>query len=335
LNLAAVLASALLSALLTLLLTPIVIRRHYSLGIVGRDVHKPGTPAVPEMGGVAIVASVTSSSLLLAFMDPEARVHLLAFILAFLLAAVIGVYDDLRGLGPRVKTALTVVCCTPIVLAGLLSPHAVPIGRPVLPLVGPLRLTIIYWALLPFAVAVPANAVNMMDVYNGVMPATCLLASAALLASGLILGRWMAVYLTAPLMGSLAVYYLYNRYPARVFSGDVGSLAVGAAIGAAAVLAGLEVVGIVALMPHIMNAFHSLVSVGGLFERRQLSTRPTIVREGWLEANPSPKAPLTLANLLLSPGPLTERELVKCFIALSSLSAALAVATALLMSVSL
>ncbi len=334
-NYVAALLSALVSAVLSFILTPLIAKKHYELGIVGKDVHKPGTPTIPEMCGLSIVASTTAGSLIVALMVPEIRVHLLAFLLAFLLAAAIGAYDDLRGLRPKVKTALTVVCCAPIVVGSLLPPHAITIGRPVLPLVGPLRLTIIYWVLLPFAVAVPANAVNMMDVYNGVMPATCLTACLAFLASGLILGKWTAIYLTAPLAGSLAIYYIYNKYPAQVFSGDIGSLAVGAAIGAIAVLAGLEVVGIVALMPHIMNAFHSLASVKKLFERRELSARPTIVREGVLEANPSPEAPLTLANLILSQGPLTERELVKCYVFLSVVSAILAVLTAALMKVSL
>jgi len=335
LNPIALASSALASALLTLALTPIVIRRHYALGIAGRDVHKPDAPLVPEMGGLSIVASTSVGSLITALAAPEVRTHVLALLAAFLLAASIGAYDDLRGLKPKVKTALTVICCIPLILASLIPPYTVVIGRPVLPLVGPLRLTIIYWLLLPLAVAVPANAVNMMDAFNGVMPATCLLASLSLFASGLISGRWVAVYLTPPLIGSLAAYYIYNRYPARVFSGDVGSLAIGAALGAIAVLAGLEVVGIVALMPHIANAFHSLATVKRLFERRELSERPVLVKGGVLEANPSPSAPLTLANLILSEGPLTERELVKCFIALSALCSALAVVTAALMEVRL
>ncbi|MCX8205384.1 MAG: hypothetical protein N3H31_07035 [Candidatus Nezhaarchaeota archaeon] len=330
---ALIVASA--SALLTFTLTPAIIKRHRSLGIVGRDVHKPDAPLIPEMGGLSIVASTTAGSLLVALMVPELRVQLLAFLATFLIAAAIGAYDDLRVLGPRTKTLLTVLCCLPIIVGALASPHEISIGRPVLPLVGPLRLTIIYWALLPFAIAVPANAVNMMDVFNGVMPATCLLALLALLASGILLDKWVAVYLSAPLIGSLAAYYYFNRYPAKVFSGDVGSLSVGAAIGAIAVLSGLEAVGVVALMPHITNAFHSLASVGGLFERRELSVRPVLVKGPLLEANPSQEAPLTLANLILSAGPLSEREVVGCFISLSAVSSALAVATAALMTIKL
>ncbi|MEM4700499.1 MAG: hypothetical protein QXT74_06130 [Candidatus Nezhaarchaeales archaeon] len=334
--LAVALAAASTSALLAHLLTPAVIERHRALGIVGVDCHKPGAPEVPEMGGLSIVASTAAGALVVILAAPWERVRALAFLATFLSAAAVGAYDDLRVLGALTKTALTVLCCLPIVLAALACPSEVPIGRPVLPLVGPLRLTIIYWALLPLSIAVPANAVNMIDVFNGVMPATSLLASLSLLASGLLLGKWTAVYLSAPLIGSLAAYYRFNKYPAKVFSGDVGSLSVGAAIGAIAVLSGLEVVGVVALMPHITNAFHSLASAGGLFERRERRASPIVVRgDGLLEANPSPEAPLTLANLILSTGPLSEREAARCFVALSALSSALAVATAALMPVRL
>ncbi len=319
----------------TFILTPFIARRHMDLGIVGRDVHKPGNPLIPEMGGLAIVISFTLSCVIVSLVASRYCLYMLTLLLCFLFAAFIGMYDDLRGLRPKVKVALTVLCCIPIVIAASLDPAAITLGRPILPLLGRLRLTIIYWALLPFAVAVPANAVNMMDVYNGVMPATCLIVSSALLVSGLILNKVSVVFMASPLIGSLAAYYYYNRYPARVFSGDTGSLAVGAAIGAMAVLSGLEMVGIVALMPHIMNAFHSLASIKGLLERREIKRRPTIVEDGLIKANPDPEAPLTLANLILSGGPLREPELVKCYVALSGVAFILAILTALLMEVTL
>ncbi len=334
-NIFAAVLGSLSASLVTLFLTPFLIRKHYALGIVGRDVHKPGNPVVPEVGGLAIVVGVTIGSILVALNVTTLRVHVLAFLLSFLFAAMIGLYDDLRGLKAKVKTALTVICCTPIIIGSLLAPHLITLGRPELPLVGPLRLTIIYWVLLPFAIAVPANAVNMMDVYNGVMPGTCFFATLALFLSGLLLGRWEAIYMSSPLLGALAAYYLYNKYPARIFSGDTGSLAVGASIGAIAVLSGLEVVGIVALMPHIMNAFHSLTSVKGLLERREIDQRPTIVLGDLLAANPDPRAPLTLANIILSKGPLPEKVLIKLYIALSVVACVLAVLTALLMTVNI
>jgi len=215
-----------------------------------------------------------------------------------------------------------------------LFPSEIVLGRPVLPFIGRLRLTIVYWLLLPFAIAVPSNAVNMMDVFNGVMSGCTCMASLALLIASIILGRIEAAVICSSLFGSLLAFYYYNRYPARIFSGDVGSLSIGAAIGAVSIIGGLEVVGVTVLMPFIMNAFHSLRSLGGLLERREISVRPISVgANGVLKANLSMEAPSTLANLFLRKGPATEIELVKCYHLMEAVSCVLAVIVALLMGV--
>lgn len=301
-------------------------------GFVGRDVHKDGQPIVPEMGGLGILFGILVGFLTYCLAFSEVNVCLAIFVCCTLVAGAIGVWDYLRTLRGTVKTLLTVVACTPIVVGWLLFPSEVVIGRPELPFVGGLRLTIVYWALLPFAIAVPANAVNMMDTFNGVMPITSIFSVLALLISSIILGRWEAMFMCLLLLGALMGFLPYNLYPSRVFASDVGSLAVGAGIGAIAVLGRLEVVGVVALMPQIMNAFYILASVRGLLERRQIAERPTVVLGGnVIAANRSEGAPMTLANLILSRGPLREPDLVKAHAVLSFFSFILALATACFM----
>jgi len=320
--------------MVTLTLTPHLIRAFKRRNIVGVDVHKLEKPLIPEMGGLAIIAGIACSVFVMMMLNHSIIVQLAVLLATVLVAGLIGTIDYLRVLPAKLKTALTVACFIPIVIAYLLFPSSISLGRPQLPMVGRLRLTIIYWVLLPFAIAVPANAVNMMDTFNGVMPGTCLAASLALLAASIITGKPEAASMSAVLIGPLLAYYYYNRFPARVFSGDTGSLAVGAAIGAIAIIGGLEVVAVVTLFPHIMNAFHSLTSIGGLVERRMLKVRPTLLLpDGRIAANNDPKAPLTLARIILLKGPLTEKELVKAHLQLSGVAAVLAVLTAILMTV--
>jgi UDP-N-acetylglucosamine--dolichyl-phosphate N-acetylglucosaminephosphotransferase len=138
--------------------------------------------------------------------------------------------------------------------------------------------------------------------------------------------------LSAILASSLIAYYRFNRFPARVFTGDVGSFTVGTTIAAIAILGRLEVVTIIAMIPFIMNSFHSLASIGRLFERRQIKQRPTILlRDGRIAANPDPKAPLTLTRMVIASTPLRENEVVEVFFILSTFSSILAVLTALLL----
>jgi len=123
-------------------------------------------------------------------------------------------------------------------------------------------------------------------------------------------------------------FYFFNRYPAKVFGGDTGSLAVGAALGALSILGKIETVLIVALIPHIMNAFYGLSSVGRLYERRELSSRPIrVLDDGRLEASPEKDAPVTLARIILAPGSMTEGEVVRAMMILTLVSCIMAVVT--------
>jgi hypothetical protein len=191
--------------------------------------------------------------------------------------------------------------------------------------------------LIPLAIAIPANAVNMMDVFNGVMPITSILMFVALLIVSLFLmaagvpGAELGVLLSAVMIGALIAYYAFNRYPAKVFAGDTGSLAVGAAIGAVAIMGRVEIMAIVALLPAIMNAFYSLVSIGGLLERRQMKARPTIFQEdGTLAASQDPNAPLTLTRLVLARGPMAEQRITLSLATLTLASSILAILTVFL-----
>ena len=80
-----------------------------------------------------------------------------------------------------------------------------------------------------------------------------------------------------------------------------------------------------------MNAFHSLASIGGFLERREIKERPiTIDNEGIFTANPAPKAPLTLTRLLLSKGPLKEVDIIRDMFYLTLISGSMALITSIM-----
>jgi len=187
--------------------------------------------------------------------------------------------------------------------------------------------------MIPIAIAVTSNAVNMMDPFNGTMSGTCSILTLVLLVSSIFLGKEDATLLSAGLLGTLLAFYYFNRYPSRVFSGDVGSLSVGAAIGAIAVIGRMEVVTLVAFMPQIMNAFYGLSTIGKLYERREVSRPIRILEDGRLAASSDPKAPITLARVILARGPLTEREATRVFMMLSAIAGVLAFLTMYLIMV--
>jgi len=297
-------------------------------GVTGVDVHKLSKPVIPEMGGLGIIIGLATAVGVSYTLMPPAGLKFAAFLFTALIAGGVGVIDDLYTLGPRIKTLLTATACLPIFLLGTYNPH------PYLPLIGPIRLTIVYPFLLPFAIAVPANAVNMMDVLNGAMPATCSIVIGTLLICAILFNQYETATMCAALLGCLVAFYYYNRYPARVFSGDVGSLTIGASIGALAIIGRMEVTTIVTLLPFIMNAFYGLASVGRLYEHKEIVPRPIrLLETGQLVANTDPNAPITLTRIILAAGPLREQEVVRNFIVLTLVSSFLALVTTVLILV--
>ena len=322
LSTASILLAFAVSFLVTFASTPIIGKWMRTRGITGRDVHKIRRVRLPEMCGLAILIGLTAGALVYAVISPSAVREGVAFIGTVLIAGAIGLLDDLRPLSARIKPLLAAVACIPILVLGTYDPI------PLIPFVGPVRLTIIYPLMIPVALAVTSNAVNMMDVMNGAMPGTVSVIAVMITAILLISGNTATAALSAVLLAVLLAFYYFNRYPAKVFGGDTGSLAVGAALGALAIMGRIEIVVVVALIPQIMNAFYLLASVRGLYERREMSERPVrLLKNGRLQASSQKGAPITLARIILAAGPLGEKEIVRVMIFLTFISSILAFLT--------
>jgi len=308
--------------IVTFAATPIVAKAMRARGITGKDVHKLTKNEVPEMCGLAVIIGLVVGVLACIVVFPSAIRTMIAFMGTVLIAGAIGVIDDLRPLGARSKPVLTALASIPIIALGAYVPF------PEIPLFGIARLTVVYPLLIPIAIAVTSNSINMMDVMNGAMPGT--VAIIAITATGILLfsGNVQIGSLAAILFAAMLAFYYFNRFPSKVFSGDTGSLSVGAALGALAILGRLEAVLLVALIPHIMNAFYGLASVRGLRERREILQRPIrLLGNGLLEASNEKGAPVTLTRLILASGPLGEKQIVRAMMILTAVSSMLAIVT--------
>ncbi|MFW9830235.1 MAG: hypothetical protein ACFFD8_00425 [Candidatus Thorarchaeota archaeon] len=341
----------LVAFIVTFIVMPYVIKTMKNRKITGIDVHKLNKPEVAEMGGIGILFGVTAGCLVLfigtGLVYPGLfDFRIIIFLIVILFAGLIGAIDDIKTLGPKIKPLLTALACLPIlaytwmISLSVIPPIFIPAYNPgpYLPFLGQTRLTIVYpLVLIPLGIAITANSVNMMDVFNGVMPITSVIMFVALLFVSVLM--WfigvseagLGILFSCVMIGTLLAYYYFNRNPAKVFAGDTGSLLVGAALGAIAIMGRVEIVAIVALLPAIMNAFYCLISSGGLLERRQMRERPTIFQEdGRLAASREPTAPLTLSRLVLARGPLSEQHIILSLATLTLASSLLAVLTVFL-----
>lgn len=293
----------------------ILIPRLDRAGIVGPDVHKPGRPEIPEMGGLALVAGFGAGVLLgialTTFWPPFPRldrVTLLAVLTVVLLVTLIGVMDDLIGIRQWVKALLPFVAALPlaVVRAG--------VSTVTLPFIGRLDFGIFYpLVLVPLGITGAANAVNMLAGFNGLelgMGITAM-GSLAVIAAGLHATVSLALLL-AGIGASLGVL-IFNWYPAKVFVGDVGTLSLGAIIAAAVIVGNFEWAGLIVIVPYaldfLIKAVHGFPSRGWWGELRE---------DGRLHCPQG--GPVGLAQLVLKlTGGLHERTLVLVLIGLEAL----------------
>jgi phospho-N-acetylmuramoyl-pentapeptide-transferase len=248
---------------------PLMIRKLYSFKF-GQPVRDDGPQShlkktgTPTMGGVLILAAVTVATLLWADLSNRYIWFALFVTLAF---GAVGFADDYikikhkspKGLPARKKyfwLSLAGFATAIGIYATAQAPVETELLIPFLKDVTiPLGVFFIFWSYL--VIVGSSNAVNLTDGLDGlaIMP-TVLVASALAVfayASGNVK---MAEYLGIPYIpgvGELAIFCTaiagaglgflwFNAYPAQVFMGDVGALALGAALGVVAVLVRQEIV---------------------------------------------------------------------------------------------
>ncbi|HEX2558162.1 MAG TPA: UDP-N-acetylglucosamine-1-phosphate transferase, partial [Nitrososphaera sp.] len=146
-------------------------------------------------------------------------------------------------------------------------------------------------------------------VLNGVASGFLIIATIPLLVSVAIFGS-MEIFLAAlPMLFATIAFYKYHKFPSKIFPGDSGTLLLGAMYGAVAIAGRSEVIGVIALLPAVMNSFLFLASVKRIVEHREVKARPTIIMDDFkLAASTDRAAPATLVRLIVADGPLGEKQ---------------------------
>lgn len=230
-SIAPVLIAFAISALLGPVIIPVLTRMKMdqterTLGVKSH-LKKAGTPT---MGGIMILIAVTVTALIFIWQYPKIG-PVLFLTVAF---GLIGFLDDYLkvvkkrsdGLYPKQKFALQVVV-TAVFCAFLVNVPGMTLALR-LPFTGGKLVSIGFLAypLLFFAVIGTVNGVNFTDGLDGLASSvTIVVACYFLLASELLDAHVSPI--AAAVMGALMGFLLFNAFPAKVFMGDTGSLALG------------------------------------------------------------------------------------------------------------
>ena len=256
------LESFMISLAVCLLTLPRYIKRAKQVGVTGQDIHKLGSPAVAESGGVILVLAyliglfffIPFSTALATDANENLNLEIVGTAATVMLTAFIGFADDLYELRWRIKVLTPLLGGVPLAVMRLGNETIrTPFGDLRFADFGTLGL-VLFAVILLFAVTASANGINMFAGLNGQEAGSALIMSLALLFLAFRFGKAIGYIVLIPFIGALIAFLYFNWYPSSVFPGDVGTLGMGAVIACVAVLASLERAAVIMFIPYLVNA---------------------------------------------------------------------------------
>ena len=254
------LISVVVSFLLTVLILPRWIKTCRKIGLVWEDMNKFGHPKnVAASGGVIVVMSFIFGVMVylalktFVFGGQVKSLEIFALLSVILILGIVGLTDDLlgwkhKGLSMRLRLLLAAAASVPLVVinAGVHTMN--------LPFVGMVNFGIIYpLVLIPVAVVGVSTTYNFLAGFNGLEAGQGILIVGLLSFVAYATGSpWLAV-VGLCMVGALAGFYIFNKFPAKVFPGDIVTYAIGALIAGMAILGNFEKIAMVVFIPYVIE----------------------------------------------------------------------------------
>ena len=227
--------------ILTLVGIPAFIRFYHKAHISGQQMHedvkqhqaKAGTPT---MGGTVFLLASVLSSFVIALISRELSSAALMILFILVLYGIVGFLDDFlkvfrkinEGLNPKQKLALQII--GGIVFYFFFDPHG---GGDLLNVFGfPLHLGYLYIAFALFWLVGFSNAVNLTDGIDGLASISVTISLTAYAVIAVVQHRFDILIVILSMIGGLLAFFIFNHKPAKIFMGDVGSLALGGMLAA-------------------------------------------------------------------------------------------------------
>ncbi len=308
--------------------TPPLIKYLQKRNLTVKDVNKKDNVMIVRPGGPSIILGIIASEIILyGFFQLN---EILAVMITSFLAFLIGYVDDRKALDGWFKPIALAIAATPIIFLGAYDSDLA------FPLFGEVHIPMLYFGIVIFMIIVTGNTINSIDVLNGVASGFMTIAGFSLSASLFILQNYEIAIVSLPLGFVSLAFYKYHKLPSKIFPGDSGALALGAMYGSIAIVGQVEVIAAVVLLPAIINSFLFLSSVKRIVEHKQIKSKPVEHTEDMkLKATDEKLAPITLVRLILTGGPLSEKQIGNVIFKLAIFSGTLGIITAFLMRVSL
>ena len=198
-DLLVLLASAMVSFVAVCLFLPWLIKSLRGTTLVGKDLNKPHSPLVPEMGGIAVILGFYAGVAVLVGLTAPVATNAVFFaaLSACLGAGIVGLMDDMFRLRKRSKAILPFVLALPLGAVVYASKNTVLLG---------VDIGILMAVAVPVGVTSASNAANMLEGFNGLGAGLGIIITASLIALSFLTNAQEGLFLLFPLLGALSAF---------------------------------------------------------------------------------------------------------------------------------
>lgn len=252
------LATILVGFFCTLFAIPFWIKKAKQEKHVGKDMHKKDKREVAEGGGVSVMFGFSIGVLLYLaintfyFKRTDFLTSIFAALTTLFIATMLGSIDDLlgwkKGLSKSMRIIMMFFAAVPLMAinAGESIIFGMDIG-----LLYPLFL-------IPLGIVGASTTFNFLAGYNGLEASQGILILSALAIATFLTGNsWLSV-IALCMVVALIAFYIFNKYPAKIFPGDTLTYPVGALIAVIAILGNIEKIAVFFFIPYILETILKL-----------------------------------------------------------------------------
>ncbi len=251
--------TVLISFFITLIALPQWIKQAHKNGLVGKDMQKLDKREVAEAGGVTVLLGTALG--ILAYIAVDTFIFnngastlelIFALLSVLLISAGVGLIDDLlgwkKGLSKKVRMLVILFAAVPLMVVN--AGNSVVMG---------INLGLLYPLLvIPIGVVGATTTFNFLEGWNGLGTKQGILILSALAFVTYMSGTTWLSLICLIMVASLLAFYLFNKYPSKVFPGDVLTYSIGAMIAAVAILGGVEEIALLLFIPYLIEVILKL-----------------------------------------------------------------------------
>lgn len=228
------------------------------------DVRKVHNIPTPRMGGLAIYVASTIVSLVFL---PWGH-HSLALMVGGAMIFLLGVWDDIKGLHPKVKLTGQIITALVVYAMGIRVEFLSN------PLDGMISLGILTLPVTVLWIVGVTNALNLIDGLDGLAAGIATIAALTLAVVSWMQGQNQAAMYALILAASAAAFLRFNFFPAKLFMGDSGSMFLGFNLATLAILGTAKMTTAVSLLAPLLALGLPLMDTSWAIMRRIHQRQP-------------------------------------------------------------